>query len=139
MEKRKALKWLVGAALALWLAGILFPMAWASRSNAAWHAWFNHVFSPAWVHIAMHAALYAVLVLGLNWLFEKRLRGLRLWGIVLLVAFAQEGLQLWGATRVPGWGEAFDLVVDASGAVVGILIYRCLQGRQVVGNSEVKK
>ena len=139
MEKHKRLKWLVGAALVLWLVGILFPMAWASRSNAAWSEWFNRVFAPTWVHIVMHAALYAVLALGLSWLFGKHMRGLYLWGIVLLVALAQEGLQLWGASRLPGWGEAFDLLVDAGGAAIGLWIWQRLRGRRVHENDEVKK
>ena len=129
---------MAGAALLLWLTGILFPMAWASHSDSLWSEWFNRVFAPSWVHIVMHAALYAVLVLGLNWLFAKRLRGLRLWGIVLLVALAQEGLQLWGAARLPGWGEGFDLLVDVGGAAIGMLIWQLLRGRQVDANDEVK-
>ena len=113
-------------------------MAWASRSDFLWSEWFNRVFAPSWVHIIMHAGLYAVLVWGLNWLFAKRLRGLRLWGIVLLVALAQEGLQVWGAARLPGWGEGFDLLVDVGGAAIGMLIWQLLRGRQVDANDEVK-
>ena len=126
------------AALLLWLAGILFPMAWVSRSDLVWNQWFNRVFAPTWVHVVMHAGLYAVLVMGLCWLFAKRLRGLQLWGIVLLVALAQEGLQLWGAARLPGWGEGFDLLVDAGGAAIGWLIWRLLRGRHTEVNDEVK-
>lgn len=113
-------------------------MAWASRSDLIWNEWFNRVFAPAWMHIVMHAALYAVLVLGLCWLMEERLRKWQLWGIVLVVAFAQEGLQLWGAARLPGWGEGFDLLVDVGGAAIGWMIWRLLRGRQADGNNEVK-
>ncbi len=125
------------AGLAFWLAGILFPMAWASRVDPVWNEWFNRVFSPLWVHIAMHAALYAVLVLGLLWLFADRLRKGYVWGIVLLVALTQEGLQLWGAGRLPGWGEGFDLLVDAGGAAIGMLIWQLLRGRQADARIEV--
>lgn len=86
----------------------------------------------------MHAVLYAVLALGLRWLFTERLQGLRLWGMVLLVALAQEGLQLWGAARMPAWSEAFDLMVDAGGVAIGLLIWRCLRGRRADANDEVK-
>lgn len=139
MEKRKKKwQWLAGAALLLWLVGILFPMAWVSRSVSVWNEWFNRVFAPTWVHIIMHAALYAVLALGLSWLLEGRLCKWQLWEIVLLVAFAQEGLQLWGAARLPAWSEVFDLMVDTSGAAIGMLIWRCLRGRQANANDEVK-
>jgi hypothetical protein len=129
LEKRNLLKWLAGAALLLWLVGILFPMAWASRFHASWNEWFNRVFAPTWVHILMHAVLYAVLALGLNLLLGGHLSMCQLWGIVLLVAFAQEGLQLLGAARLPAWSEVFDLVVDGGGAAIGMLIWRCLRGR----------
>ena len=140
MEKPKARKWkwLAGAALLLWLVGILFPMAWASRSSSAWNEWFNRIFAPIWLHILMHATLYAVLALGLSWLLEGHLRKWQLWGIVLLVAFAQEGLQLWGAARLPAWSEVFDLIVDTGGAIIGLLIWRYLWGRRVHENDEVK-
>jgi hypothetical protein len=82
--------------------------------------------------------MYAVLVLGLRWLLEERVRKWQLWGIVLVVAFAQEGLQLWGAARLPGWGEGFDLLVDAGGATIGWMIWRFLRGRQADANDEVK-
>lgn len=137
--KSKHKKRLAGAALLLWLVGILFPMAWASRSHSAWNVWFNRIFAPTWVHVAMHAALYAVLALGLGWVFGKRLHRAWLWVILLIVAFAQEGLQLWGAARMPGWGEVFDLLVDVGGAAIGLLVWRCfLRGRQAVKNKEVR-
>lgn len=140
MDKLKHRNWKrwAGAALLLWLAGILFPMAWASRSDSLWNEWFNRVFAPAWVHIILHAAMYAVLVLGMRWILAERLRKVWIWGIVLVVAFAQEGLQLWGAGRLPGWGEGFDLLVDVSGAAIGWMIWRLLQGRQKDSTDEVK-
>ncbi len=140
MAKRKIKyrKGWIAAALVLWLAGILFPMAWASRVDPVWNEWFNRMFAPTWVHVVMHAGMYAVLVLGLSWLLEERVRKWQMWGIVLLVALMQEGLQLWGAARLPGWGEGFDLLVDMSGAGIGWMIWRILRGRQEDANDEVK-
>lgn len=107
-------------------------MAWASRVNPVWDAWFNRVFAPLWVHVVMHAALYAVLIFGAGWLFGPRLG----WGglvlILLTVAGLQEGLQVWGAGRLPGWGEAFDLLVDAGGALAGWFALQYFHQRQLV-------
>jgi type IV secretory pathway VirB2 component (pilin) len=129
---------LVVIGLLVWLMGILFPMAWASKSNAAWDAWFNRLFAPVWVHVVMHAALYAVLALGLSVLFGKRLSWAGLAGLVLTVAMFQEGLQLLGAGRAPGRGEAFDLLVDACGAALGFGLWRGWQGRRALLKGEVK-
>lgn len=136
--KRSLKKRLAGAALLLWLMGILFPMAWVSRAYPAWATWFNQVFAPFWVHVVMHAALYAVLAFGLGWFFSPRLSWRGQAAILLLVAVSQEGLQLWGAGRLPGRGEVFDLLVDVGGAVLGWLALRKLNRGQASGINEVK-
>lgn len=43
------------ALLFLWLAGILFPMAWLTRFSATYGRLFGRVFNPLWVHVLMHA------------------------------------------------------------------------------------
>jgi hypothetical protein len=58
--------------------------------------------------------------------------------ILLLVAVSQEGLQLWGAGRLLGRGEVFDLLVDVGGAELGWLALRKLNRGQASGINEVK-
>jgi hypothetical protein len=115
-------------------------MAWSVRFSPLAHGIFEWLFSPPWMHVVMHALLYGVLAYLLSHLFgnplSRRTNGRQLLlvlGIVLGVAFLQEGIQVMGAQRSFGPGEWFDLGVDFGGALLGLLIY---QGKRAVrGNA----
>jgi len=108
----------------LWMLGILFPMALAGRLWPAWGRFFEAVFAPAWMHIVMHALLYAGLGLLLTrWVQpDSPCRVTALLGIILLTGCAQEAIQIVGAGAWPGWkAELLDLCVDLAGACPGLL------------------
>jgi hypothetical protein len=108
--------------LFLWLAGILFPMAWLGRFSPGYRRLFQAVFAPAWVHLVMHAALYAGLVVLVIVAFNlalTRRTTVRLLLTVLSVGLLQEGLQLIAGVQVLGWNTLLDLGVDLSGALLG--------------------
>jgi hypothetical protein len=107
----------------LWTIGILFPMAFLSRSWPVFGTVFNAVFSPGWMHILMHGLLYAVLgFLLAQWIAPLSLKAiLILLGSSLLVGCLHEGLQLLTAGIWPGWSaEILDLTVDLIGAAIGV-------------------
>jgi FtsH-binding integral membrane protein len=116
----------------LWMLGILFPMAFLGRIWPAYGRLFDAIFEPAWMHVVMHALLYAVLGLLLApWIRPDSPRRLAvLLGFTLLVGCLQEAAQLVSAGVWPGWGpEAFDLCVDLSGVCLGLLLARSLAKR----------
>jgi hypothetical protein len=101
-------------------------MAWLGRFSSAYRRAFDAIFGPLWMHILMHAGLFAVLAL----LLTHRLSNLRIfagWKLPMLVTSAvlglgllQEGLQsLSGGVFLPS-AAAFDLGVDFAGGLVGL-------------------
>jgi hypothetical protein len=72
----------------LWLAGILLPMAWFGRFSSSYRQAFNLIFSPQWMHIVMHAFLYAGLVVLFSPVF-------RLFGYLVY----SEGGEAYNGTR----------------------------------------
>ncbi len=118
--------------LLLWIIGILFPMAWL-RQNPAFRRAFDAVFSPDWMHVIMHAALYTGLAILLFIVFRWK-PGWRTLGFTLLAALAvgivQEGLQSISQGYWPWWGIGFDLVVDMTGGAAGWLLMVLLKRRQ---------
>ncbi len=114
----KARLWLL-----VWLLGLLFPLAWLGRFSAAYQRLFDRIFAPAWVHVVMHAALYAGLVL-LLWASFKPPPGrktvLLALGLVVVVGVFQEGLQAFSQGYVWIPGVLFDLGVDLVGGAAGL-------------------
>ncbi len=116
-----------------WLLGILFPLAALGRSWPAFRARFDAVFSPFWVHVAMHAGLYAVLALlaALLFPFPRSWKGFfTLAGLLLAVGMAQEALQAAGNGFFYLPGAAFDLGVDLAGGALGWLLAALAQRRR---------
>lgn len=117
------------ALLFLWVAGTLFPMAWLTRFSGTYSRLFGHVFNPLWVHVLMHALLFA----GLAYLLARHMAGravaARSWrptalvlGLVLAIAVAQEGIQLLYKARAVGADEVVDVGIDLAGGVFGMLV-----------------
>ncbi len=110
----------------LWIAGVLFPMAWLGRFSSTFKRVFDAIFGPLWVHIFMHTLLYTVLVILLFLMLKPLpvLQSLALaLGAVLLVGLLQEGFQSLstGAFTLPG--SAFDLGVDLMGGALGVIFF----------------
>jgi len=74
------------------------------------------------MHLVMHAALYAGLVVlvvaGFDLVLTRR-TAVRLLLVALGVGLLQEGLQLIAGVQVLGWNTLLDLGVDLSGALLG--------------------
>ena len=111
-------------AVALWIIGILFPLAWFSRMNPATKSLFNTVFASGWTHVVMHSMLYAVLAMGLSLIWRGRQGEIqwRILGLVLLIGITQEALQVLPFRTLPGLDSAFDLLVDLAGGTIGLLL-----------------
>ncbi len=111
--------------LALWCLAIIVPTAVFSRISPVFRRMFNSIFSPPWVHVLMHLALFAVLVLIL-------VRALSLpiaWRTILIVSggilgigLLQEGFQALEQGYLLPAGALIDLAVDFCGGLIGLAI-----------------
>lgn len=136
-ERLSALKNKRTLLLAIWVIGIIFPMAWLGLKNAQFKAWFDAIFSPLWMHILMHALLYAVLALILAWITARPQQSLplvRLLSIVLSVAILQEAFQAWSASFLYWPGIIFDWVNDLAGAAAGLWVFSLIRLRKLTAN-----
>ncbi|MDH5505806.1 MAG: VanZ family protein [Anaerolineae bacterium] len=109
--------------LLLWLFGLLFPLGWLRGHSAGFRRWFDALFGAQWVHIVMHAALFAGLVIILALVFEVALNAKTaslLLLAVLLVGVLQEYFQTASAGRPFGGPEIFDLKIDLWGGLLGL-------------------
>ncbi len=114
--------------LLFWIVGILFPMSWFTSFSPAAQSLFNTVFSSGWVHVLMHAFLYAVLATLLVYRLYHKQSSLLHWRrvgfiltAILVVALLQESIQLFSEQRSPGADEIFDIGVDLLGGMLGVL------------------
>jgi hypothetical protein len=110
--------------LLLWLLGILFPLAWLGRFSAAYRRTFNAIFEPAWMHVVMHAALFAGLAFLLVLAFQiplNRNTAVTVIGTILLVGVFQEVLQSISTGQFMVLPALFDLCVDLTGGLAGLL------------------
>ena len=124
-------------ALLAWLLGLLFPLAWLGRFSNTYRRVFDAVFGPEWVHVVMHAALYAglaILLASTLKLPNDRRAVLLICGLTLCVGLAQEGLQAFSQGLRPDMvvlgRSAFDLGVDVLGALLGLSALSALRARQ---------
>ncbi len=119
--------------LAVWLAGILFPMGMLRQFSPAFRSRFDAIFSPEWMHVLMHALLFAMLVLLISFAFNfhPRRKTAIILLLLLLAGLFQEGLQWVTHSTLPGWNSLFDLAVDLCGGTLGLAIDKLL-GRAMI-------
>jgi len=115
--------------LAIWVVGILFPMAWIGRYSSGFSKRFDAIFSPEWMHWVMHAGLYAGLTILILFAFDLRPTR-KVFGWVLLIALGvgltQESLQLLLDVQRLGLNSLFDLGIDLGGTLIGysvVIVY----------------
>jgi hypothetical protein len=126
---KRSLLWLF-----LWILGILFSDGFFTGTWEAFGRVFHAIFSPGWLHIMMHALLYAVLGFLLAiWIRPISAKHfLSLAGVIFLVGCLHETLQLLTAGTWPGLlPELYDLLVDVSGAALGMGLWKFWPRRQV--------
>ncbi len=123
--------------LVIWVAGILFPAAWASQYNPTTAAIFNRVFAQNWVHVLAHSVLYAILGGLIFSLVVPRSQQspasggqvLALISITLALGILQEGLQIITAGAPFTHEEFFDLRVDILAGLAGMALVAYWRGK----------
>jgi hypothetical protein len=119
--------------LVVWLLGIVLPTAKLGNAWSAFRQAFDWFFGPPWMHIVMHTALFAGLVVlltqALHLGFDRR-AVLILLGSVLGAGLLQEAIQALAQGFFFLNGALFDLVVDLSGGLVGYGVMWMLRWRK---------
>ena len=94
MKQQRWLPWLI----LIWVVGMLFPFGWLRQFSSRYRQLFDGIFSPEWMHILMHSALYAGLAVFLSMLWppaqgSRQIQKILL--VVLSVALFQELFKAW--------------------------------------------
>ena len=123
--------------LLLWLIGIMFPMAWIGHFSPAYQQAFNTIFGAEWMHVLMHALLFATLVIILVYIFRPALKIRTVLVISLLVlgvGFLQEGFQFVSQDNLAIQAIMtrhilFDLSVDLVGGFLALAVLWTIKKR----------
>ncbi len=114
----------------LWLAGILFPVAWLASQWPPSARIFRKLTDAEWVHVFMHLLLYLILSFVLSRLSplapDLRKAGLIL-ALVLMIGLLQETIQVILQGRLLGPGEYYDLLIDLGGGILGYGLWHIFQ------------
>lgn len=125
--------------LFVWIAAMIFPLNWLRQESALVRRYLDAAFQAEWVHIVMHLMLYAVLVVLLLSALRLPRAGksaLLVTAILLVVALAQELLQLQVKQRAFAGPEWFDLGVDLVGGAIGWWLHGKLGERRKLKEAE---
>jgi hypothetical protein len=117
--------------LALWIAGILFPMGWLVSIYAPARPLFMSIFNMEWAHVVAHMVLFSILAILIQAIFpevELRRSIIRLVILVVVIAGIQEGLQHLVRVTSPGLlPSLYDLGVDLVGTAFGFGLFHWLR------------
>jgi VanZ family protein len=111
--------------LIFWILAIIFPTAVLGRFSPQFQKYFNKIFAPNWMHILMHAALFAGLVVLLMLTFRRSFLTRTLvvsLSVVFGVGLLQEGFQAFCQGYFSLGGSISDLAVDLAGGLLGLML-----------------
>jgi hypothetical protein len=117
--------------IGLWVACILFPLAWLGTLSPASKEFIDWIMTPEWLHITMHLIIFAGLVILI--MINQRRAGKEisftaLILIILAVGVIQELLQYASDENPVSLARtlsdsAFDLMIDLAGGMLGLGVY----------------
>lgn len=110
---------------AIVLFGTLFPIGWLSTINPVAATIDELLFATDLSHAIAHGILFFAVGMGMLQVFPPlRNRPWRFLALMIVVGVVQEALQLVYKQRPIGFDEYRDLVTDATGYVVALLVVR---------------
>jgi hypothetical protein len=122
--------------LIIWTIGILFPFFFMRRFSHLYKTGFDWAFQSNIAHVVMHVFLYAVfawLVLSVFFYKNKIITPFIVVLMVLFISMLQESIQLVSIKSPVGWDDAIDILVDVSGAIIGISVFRWKRAKGKLG------
>jgi len=119
-------KWRV-IILIIWGIGILFPFYFMRSFSLTYKTGFDWAFKSGIIHVLMHIFLYAVLAWLISVILSNKkelISPVKVILIVIGVSVLQETIQLVSIKCPVGWDDIFDILVDISGALIGVFVFR---------------
>jgi len=113
--------------LIVWSIGILFPFYFIRRFSLVYKTGFDWLFKSDVTHVVMHIFLYAVLAWLISLVFSNRKKLVSPFlviSVALCISVIQESIQLITIKSPAGIDDVFDVLVDLSGAAIGIIVFR---------------
>ncbi len=106
---------------------MLFPFYLIRQFSPAYRTGFDWLFHTDISHIAARFILYGVLAWLASSVFSNKQKLISPIIVVLIalgISILQESIQLISGQGPIGWDDGFDILVDMSGAVIGVFVFR---------------
>lgn len=110
--------------------GILFPFYLMRQFSPAYRTSFDWLFHTDISHIVARFIFYGVLAWLASSVLSKKERLISPFVVILYVfgiALLQESIQLLAGQGPVGWDDGFDVLVDISGAAIGLFVFRLMR------------
>jgi len=106
--------------------GVLFPFYLMRRFSPAYRTSFDWLFHTDISHIIARFIFYGVLAWLASSVFSNKNKLISPFIVILCVlgiAVMQESIQLLTGQGPLGWDDGFDVLIDMSGAVLGLFVF----------------
>jgi hypothetical protein len=110
--------------------GILFPFYLLRRFSPAFRTEFDWLFHSDISHIVARIIFYGILALLASSVFSNKKRLISPFVVILCIlaiAMLQEVIQLLTGQGPLDWDDGFDVLIDMSGAAIGLFIFRLMR------------
>ena len=111
--------------LLAWVLAVIIPTSLLRRVSPSLRNTFDTIFAPTWLHVLLHCALFAGLVVLFAYTFSLRVSWqttLILFGVVVGVGLLQEGFQALEQGYFIFSGASADIGVDLAGGLIGLAL-----------------
>jgi VanZ family protein len=109
---------------------MLFPFYLMRQFSPAYRTSFDWLFHTDISHMIARIIFYGVLAWLASSVFsnrKKRISPFVVFLFVLGIALLQESIQLLTGQGPLGWDDGIDVIIDMSGATVGLIVFRLLR------------
>ncbi|MBN1230873.1 MAG: VanZ family protein [Anaerolineales bacterium] len=116
--------------LGFWIMCILFPFVSLYKNSSFVRHHFFGLYRWEPFHVFLHLLLFSGLVILFFWVFNLKYSRRWFWCFLAIIfgfGFMQKILQLQIKHRSFGYPEIFDLVVDFTGALIGLILVYLFQ------------
>jgi hypothetical protein len=106
---------------------MLFPFYLMRRFSPAYRTSFDWLFHTDISHIIARFIFYGLLAWLASCVFSNKKKIIFPFAVFLFVlgiAILQESIQLLTGEGPVGWDDGFDVLIDVSGATVGLVVFR---------------
>jgi len=113
--------------LIIWSIGILFPFYLIRQFSPAYRTGFDWLFHSYLSHVVARFIFYGILAWLASSVFSNRKPLISCFIVilgVLSIAVIQESIQLLSGQGPAGLDDLFDILVDMSGAVISVFVFR---------------